>query len=362
MEGREDYIYHAGLNFTHNQLLHHFLSQQPEFKAQHQIFTYIPPPLIVIGTIGNLLCCYVINRCNLHREPTGFYMALLCFVNSVILLAGCGLHWVSYTTQTPYIANLTDWTCRMWQCFFNILLYFSPWLVVAMMIERYIYLYHPKKRDTLCCIFAAKVCIIIITIGLLCVAIHALWTYELSPVNDQCFVDQKLHFFHTKVWPWISAIVYVYLPILALVAFQLFIILALLPSDCHPSRVTQSGPHNSKLTKASLAISIIYIFLTLPTIVINLLEYCKPSLYHNIDTKAKLMLGRVIVQTLACLDHSVTFIVCFIFLPMIRQETLDLFGCFCRKGIGRSYQLTSIECTTEEITQENGEAKGSTMV
>jgi len=47
------------------------------------------------------------------------------------------------------------------------------------------------------------------------VNIHALWIYELLP-NNQCGIDVQRRDFEAVVWPWISAIVNVYLPLMAL--------------------------------------------------------------------------------------------------------------------------------------------------
>ena len=47
------------------------------------------------------------------------------------------------------------------------------------------------------------------------VNIHALWIYELLP-NNQCGIDVQRRDFEAVVWPWISAIVNVYIPLMAL--------------------------------------------------------------------------------------------------------------------------------------------------
>jgi len=57
-----------------------------------------------------------------------------------------------------------------------------------------------------------------------CMNIHALWIYELLP-SSQCGIDVKRRDFEAVAWPWISAVVNVYLPLLisALLAVSLAI-------------------------------------------------------------------------------------------------------------------------------------------
>jgi len=56
-----------------------------------------------------------------------------------------------------------------------------------------------------------------VLILLMVVNVHSLWIYELLP-SRQCGVDHDRRDFEAVVWPWISAIVNVYLPLVIVAA------------------------------------------------------------------------------------------------------------------------------------------------
>ena len=116
-----------------------------------------------------------------------FFLQIYAVTNTLVLYVGCGVDWFSHITETTYIANFSDWLCRVWQFIYNVIIYAAGWIVVSMSIDRFIIVWHPRQAPYMCTVFMAKLVTIIILIGLVVVSIHAMWTYELT--SHGCNID-----------------------------------------------------------------------------------------------------------------------------------------------------------------------------
>lgn len=151
---QEMQLYAHEQNLT-NMINHHWL-RSTEYQIAAGMQTYLPPILIVFGTLGNVLSFCVLRKSS-KQCSVFYYMALYALTNTLNLYVACGLSWISHITQTPYIANIADWMCKIWQFVFNVMRYTSTWLVVAMAFDRFVYLCIPSKAHSLCSVFTAKV-------------------------------------------------------------------------------------------------------------------------------------------------------------------------------------------------------------
>ncbi len=281
----------------------------------HILKTYVPPLLIVIGSIGNVLAFVVLTRKNLRQWPICYYLSILTIVNTLVLYFGCGLDWLSYVTGIPYIVALADWICRIWQFMFNVIRYFTNWLMAAMTIDRFLTMWLPHKAQHLCTVFMAKVVTIIILIGLIVISVHALWIFEL--VNGRCSfgIHGEFHTLET-VWPWVSAVMYSYVPTVIVFVMMSLMLIGL----CHPNVCLDPTPAQNRFTAIVIILAILFILLTLPMIIINLIQYGKPPWMANQNAMIKLWMAAEISQVLSCINHSVTFVLYFAMLPMLRTE------------------------------------------
>ena len=76
----------------------------------------IPPPVVVIGAIGNPLAAGLLLR--LHKLAdlsASRYAVALLVVSTIRLFAEGGLEWYAYATSTKYIMHKADWICRLWK-------------------------------------------------------------------------------------------------------------------------------------------------------------------------------------------------------------------------------------------------------
>ena len=237
-----------------------------------------------------------------------------------MLYISCGLDWFSRVTETTYIANFSDWLCRVWRFIYNVILYAAGWIVVSMIIDRFITVWHPRQAPYMCTVFMAKLVTIIIGIGLVVVSIHAMWTYELTP--DGCLLDPMRQDFQTIAWPWISAALCSYIPLMLVFILQIIVCIGLVyPRSEAVSMTNMNQRTQDQLTKLVLVVSLVYLLLNLPKIIANIVEYAYfPTPVVNYRQVAKLFLARAACQTISCLNCAVSFILYFSLVPQMRKE------------------------------------------
>jgi len=123
---------------------------------------------------------------------------------------------------------------------------------------------------------------------LLVVNVHSMWIYELLPDN-QCGVNHKRRDFEAVVWPWISAVVNVYLPLV--VSGTLSIILIVEPRSSavlltRDIRLDHPDVDDVQLCRVCIAIGLVYVVTTFPLIAFNLFEYFHPDREPVLQTRS----------------------------------------------------------------------------
>ena len=305
----------ANLTYDHGMLMRYVWPCSTQFIIGQILWTYVIPVLIVLGTIGNALACAVLMRKNVNQWSMCRYMSAYAVINTIILYINCGLDWMSQVTEVTYISNLSDWMCRVWQFIFNVILYLSGWIVVAMVMDRFLIVWSPHKAQQVCTVFISKLVLIGIFVGLVVVSVHAMWTYKLFE-NYGCIVDIREDI-QTKTWPIVSAALYSYIPIIIILILTFLIIFGLI----HPNLNNNCPAVQEKFTHLTVALALTYLGFSLPTIIINLIEYfCSSDWIQAYDVRLQLLLARSVGQVLGCLNAAVSFLLYFAFTPLLRRE------------------------------------------
>ena len=285
---------HFYVMYVTNYTFEKYWMASTEYQCHKRMSQLVPPILIVLATLGNVLLLLSWLHERMRQHSMGLYLGVLVITNTILLYLGYGLQWISYTSLTPHLANLTDELCKIWQFGFPLLLSLPGWLTVAILIDRFLVLWHPLRAIDMSSVFTAKVAISAIGVGLLVVNVHAMWTYKLlvhAPpyaADPVCIVDMDRRDFQTTVWPWLAAAFNAYLPMLAVIAFLCALIVGMVCGAClNTGVVPRNGTslamdtRQVRYTQSALLVSICHVVLELPTIVINLLEYCRPELQQQ---------------------------------------------------------------------------------
>lgn len=330
-------------NLTHSQDVvdtsYDYFESSTELLILIQFQTYLPPLLIVTGSLGNLSAFLALQRPTLARHSMGLYLSAYIIVSTAYLYAGCGLDWLSHITGLPNVSHLADWTCRLWKFVFGVVRHSVDWLLVAMVTDRVIATRRALAtyRSSLCTPFVARVAVIGVFVGLTSIAIHAMWIYGRAKDPDGlCGIDERQRDLGSIAWPWLSAVTLSYIPnILVLVLAPLLTVEYLigLRSRKNPSADVESSVNRndaedsiqSGFTLCCICTAFTFLLCTVPANLVNIFWYVNPpdllTWYASFAT----------CSMVTCVQSSVTFVWCYLCVRNVRAEFRAMLGEICER-------------------------------
>jgi hypothetical protein len=219
-----------------------------DLKNQYIVEFYAFPFIVIVGTICNILTFMVMRRKRMRNQSTYFYMAVLAIADEMVLINGCLNFWIYlYTKQNILI--LTIFSCKLASFAFYATLHFSVWLVVVMTIERFIAVALPLKANSLCTVKRAKTVTITLALLIIVINFHFLFTHSLSKSGESygCMpITENYEFFMEKIWPWIDASIYSFIPLSILIVFNILIVYNLIKASKSIQKLNNSTYSNNK--------------------------------------------------------------------------------------------------------------------
>lgn len=292
--------------------------QSSEHHIKEALALYVPPTLLAIGSVGNILIVVVLYQHNMRLKHSPWhYMVTLAVIHTVVLHMGCGSQWLSRILQKPHLVLFADWLCKVWSFLSNTMRYSCNWLVVLFALDRFLLMWYPLRASYISNGFSAKLLTIAVYIGLGVTCIHSMWTYELIP-GTGCTLDPNQRDFETIVWPWISAAVCSYVPLLLNIFFGAALTLGLCWSKC---KQTSNEQQNDQYMYTSLMLCISQTVVCLPNIVVNLVIYFRNP--EPLET-ARLYLAWEILAEGHCFYMASTFVIYLLSVPQLRAEVIAL--------------------------------------
>ena len=319
--------------------------------AQNVIFYVALPVTVAIGTVANMLI-FILLRCQPRKTSVHVYLSIISLANCLILMSGSGYTWLITLADVAHVGVMAGWTCRLWQFSYNMIIYTPNWIIVIMLIDQILLLRYPVQAVDICNPCMAKAMLIIVEAVLVSVSIHVLWTYELLRVG--CHVNTRLRNFFTTIWPYVSASIYLYLPIVLTIGLAIAIGVSL--QDKHLlRRISNSVGLSSAISsygrqpKLTLCLAIAFTVLILPGVVFNIIS-------HLISIHpANWALTFLICQLFSCIGYASPPFVCLLsdrsFLRQLAVCSLrHCCACCCRAIADRKTEQECISPTSAEPT------------
>lgn len=336
-------------------VINNFIPEQDDTpsiqKLEIAMTTWVPPILIFLGSIGNILTVLVMRRTPFCNISMSFYVAAYAVASLITLYLFLGSEWIAFMASVKTIDNQTDWLCRLWQFISRAITYSSIWFVVAMTIDRYIIIWQSKHVNSMCTLFMAKFVVVIIMVGLVVVSIHAMWLYELM---EQCFFFHNEDL-HALIWPWMSASFYSFIPLSLIFIFDIAILTGLCLK--RPSKGRHQEQQPMVLTYTTLGLSMVYFIFVIPPTVINVVDSTyPPSWLHDRFFMIQLAKARIVSHYMAWVNTVTIFYVCLFFSRTFRQELFDMLSSLCCKQSRRIYELhvgSNSSATTQVDSLDN---------
>ena len=296
-----------------------YWSTSTEHTVYWSLKAFVPPCLVVFGCCGNVIVIVALRQHSIRSSSIGYYLTLLISCYTLLLLSTVGLEWISYISKTTLLVNSSDTMCRICQFVYNVINHSPYWIIVLLLTDRTVYVCFPVYSSTFCTVFMAKLHTVFIFIGLLTINIHNMWTYELE--MHGCSIDPRQKDFYTTVWPWISATMNCYLPLLCIHILLLTTTIGL----CVVSR--QEIAVSPRHVSVAIMTALTFVILTNPSVILNLMQYSKPKWLNSYHRYAVLYLLIEMFQVFVWLNMSVTYIIYLLFVPKLKVKCSPSWNC-----------------------------------
>ena len=244
--------------------------------ASHYTFLYVSIMLVTIGLCGNGISGAVFLSRGMRTISSHFYLLMLAISDSLymvsVFLAKVLTHMrcLYMRESTMDIYNRSDITCKMLQLFMDVFSDYSPCLILAFTIERFLAVTMPLRVKQICTIPRARVtCFVLlalITLSTMPYHVIMLGLHEFFPV---CMVKLDYEDMYSLLYLF-EVIVYRIIPVILIGIFNLFIIIRVVTSP----RI-RTGSHlneaeterNRQLTITLILVSSVYVITYIPVLI-----------------------------------------------------------------------------------------------
>ena len=112
------------------------------FRLHKQLQLYVPPVLLLLGSVGNVLSLVILTRPAMRKYSAYVYLAVLAAADTLVLYVGLMRLWLGQLTGHDLL-DASDWTCRLVTVVAYTVSDYSGWLIIAVTLERYVAVCHP---------------------------------------------------------------------------------------------------------------------------------------------------------------------------------------------------------------------------
>ena len=314
----------------------------PEYMYPSQFLRlYVPPCLLIIGTLGNILSFLILIR---KRASTYLYLAVLAVLDILVLYVGLMRLWIAEFTVD--LQNTSNWLCKAVNYLGYVSSDCSVWIIIAVTFERFVAVCLPLKAPQICKRARAKIIISVCILSICTLNCPMIWAVELQTTEQSgsnlvsCRAMEGYETLINRVWPWVDAAVYSIIPFLLLTCLNSLIIRACISAlkrrrflqigssfegsfrrdsrqneDKHFIKRSMSSHQNmekKRLVVTLLAVSFTFLITALPMNILQILTAFY-GVKKDIDPVsyafqfAEFTLVRTVVELLMYVNHTVNF-------------------------------------------------------
>ena len=124
-----------------------FIDLVDSYKSRYTII-YGAPPIVILGTIGNILSAVVMNRKSLRASTTSLYLTVLAVSDLFCLYMGLVPHWIRYKFNY-YIGYVQNTGCTTYWAVLYFAFHYEAWVLVSVSLERFVAVWFPTKHKIL---------------------------------------------------------------------------------------------------------------------------------------------------------------------------------------------------------------------
>ena len=249
------------------------------------------PVLMTIGTLGNILSVCVLLQKRMRQSSASIYLISLAFADTAVLYIGLLREWLVHLVDSDYRKE-NHATCRL-----QLWLQFSAsassvWILTAFTTDRHTSILWPIFAKTHCSRKLQVILVCVIPLVALVAGSHYFLmeqkvTYNWSNMTNtsniyivHCVPQPGYHVkFYFKVWPWITIFTISLIPIVVIIISNVRIVNVMMsrrrriaPQALGNGENQNQSQVNRTVVRMLIAVSVFYIFSTLPVCIYLLLE------------------------------------------------------------------------------------------
>lgn len=306
-----------------------------EYNAAIYLWKIVPPILLLLGTVGNVLSILVLRRPTIRKSVCSMYLVMLAIIDLLVLYTGILRQWILNTFDFDIRATSSA-ACKIHIWILYSSMDYSAWILIAVTIERVLLLWFPNKMQCVCTKKVAMLVLISIASFLLLVNSHILYGYELSTgktANHCHYVSKSYLQFWISSWPSIDLVIFCIIPGSFLVVGNILIFVKVLisrrainrqVSTYSTSSQQQRDSKFSSMTAMLIAVNCVFLVCNIPSraFMIENTSWSFDTCGHNY---AKMSLLWCIFNLLMYVNNSVNFLLYIISGSRFRNEIKEIF-------------------------------------
>ncbi|XP_064609474.1 neuromedin-U receptor 2-like [Liolophura sinensis] len=318
-------------------------SQDPRIVASDNIWKVCSPILILLGTIGNSVSIAVLCRKSIWKISSSPYLVVLGVADLFVLWTGLLRQWLRFLVNID-IRDLSPVICKLQIFCLYTVTDFSAWTLVAVTVERFIFVCFPFKAKSVCTRRRTTFTLVLILIALALVNSHLLYGYDFvydePSVNDgdppalipYCgHINDDYSMFFDEIWPWLDISVFSLVPFSIIAICNISIITKIARSLFRNKVAANSAGEGdnrvkpSSMTALLLSLNTVFLVTTAPVCIyyIGLPEWTRTA---TSEEDMQLDLWFAIVHQLMYLNNSVNFLFYCISGQKFRRELRSMCG------------------------------------
>lgn len=306
-----------------------------EYNATIYLWKIVPPILLLLGTVGNVLSILVLRRPTIRKSVCSMYLVMLAIIDLLVLYTGILRQWILNTFDFDIRATSSA-ACKIHIWILYSSMDYSAWILIAVTIERVLLLWFPNKMQCVCTKKVAMLVLISIASFLLLVNSHILYGYELSTgktANHCHYVSKSYLQFWISSWPSIDLVIFCIIPGSFLVVGNILIFVKVLISRRAINRQVSTYSTSSQqrrdskfssMTAMLIAVNCVFLVCNIPSraFMIENTSWSFDTCGHNY---AKMSLLWCIFNLLMYVNNSVNFLLYIISGSRFRNEIKEIF-------------------------------------
>ena len=311
----------------------------------YSIMTYIPPVLLIIGTIGNVLSFIVLQVKSFRNTPSGFTLSALAVVDTAALYSGMLSIWVGFIKPSAhYITSFTACIVDIFATYYFAQL--SSWTLVLVTVERVVSVCLPFRAHILVTRRKMVISWITVTLGLAAVNMHFMFTMgvqqnNITTVAFPCQFREQYMYFGTRIVPWIDLTLLALAPLAVIISGNVAIVLRLCMNNRRRKLKMNvaASDGSTAITLTLVLVSLLFVLTTMPSTVIGIL-FRRGGQVLNYDENVIYFYTLLVYHVNNCIN----FYVYCLTGSKFREAFCEVFCCVCRR-------LKRHQNTEEGVTQ-----------